>query len=137
MRTLYIALMRKEPGSSFGVDFPDFPGCIAAGDSAAEAERNAAEALRLHLETMVEDDDEIPVPSSLDEIFEDQENREAMAVLIEAPALDDPVIKISLDVPKSLLERIDNFAKAKKLPGRRTGFFVEAARRRIDREDAA
>jgi predicted RNase H-like HicB family nuclease len=29
--TAYIALIRKEPDSDFGVDFPDFPGCVTAG----------------------------------------------------------------------------------------------------------
>ena len=27
----YIALLRKDKDSDFGVDFPDFPGCITAG----------------------------------------------------------------------------------------------------------
>ncbi len=27
----YIALIRKDADSDFGVDFPDFPGCVSAG----------------------------------------------------------------------------------------------------------
>lgn len=29
--TAYIALLRKKPTNDFGVDFPDFPGCVTAG----------------------------------------------------------------------------------------------------------
>jgi predicted RNase H-like HicB family nuclease len=29
--TVCIALLRKEPSSDFGVDLPDFPGCVTAG----------------------------------------------------------------------------------------------------------
>ncbi|MEX0922987.1 MAG: type II toxin-antitoxin system HicB family antitoxin [Rhodovibrionaceae bacterium] len=137
MRKFYIALLRKEPDSCYGVDFPDFPGCITAGDNAEEAQRKAEEALQLHIEGMVEDGDEVPEPSSLDEVLADPENEGALAVLVEAPVLDDPAVKITLDVPKSLLERIDTIAKARKLPGRRSGFIIEAARRRIKQEEVA
>ncbi len=47
--TGYIALLRKEPGSDFGVDFPDFPGCVTAASTLEEAHRAAAEALSFHV----------------------------------------------------------------------------------------
>ena len=34
--THYAALIRKEIGSDFGVEFPDFPGCVAAGNTLDE-----------------------------------------------------------------------------------------------------
>jgi predicted RNase H-like HicB family nuclease len=43
--TTYIGLLRKEKCSDYGVDFPDFPGCITAGRTHDEACRMAAEAL--------------------------------------------------------------------------------------------
>ena len=49
----YIALVRKDPESAYGVEFPDFPGCISAGDTLDEAARGAAEALQLHVEGML------------------------------------------------------------------------------------
>jgi predicted RNase H-like HicB family nuclease len=56
----YIALLRKDPASDFGVDFPDFPGCVTAGKTLEEARTMAAEALDLHVEGMQEDRDPIP-----------------------------------------------------------------------------
>ena len=42
----YIALIRKDPDSDYGVDFPDFPGCVTAGSTLDEARSMADEALR-------------------------------------------------------------------------------------------
>jgi len=33
----YIAIIHKEPGSDYGVSFPDFPGCITVGAEARGA----------------------------------------------------------------------------------------------------
>ena len=46
----YIAVIHHDPGSAFGVSFPDFPGCITAGKTFEEARARAAEALRLCIE---------------------------------------------------------------------------------------
>ena len=51
----FIALLRKDTGSDFGVEFPDFPGCITAGSNLDEAKDMAIEALTLHIEGMLED----------------------------------------------------------------------------------
>ncbi|WP_158929394.1 type II toxin-antitoxin system HicB family antitoxin [Acidisphaera sp. S103] len=40
----YIAPLRKDVTSEFGVAFPDFPGCVTAGWSLEEARRMATEA---------------------------------------------------------------------------------------------
>ena len=39
----YIALIRKDDNSDYGVSFPDFPGCVTAGSSIAEAVAMATE----------------------------------------------------------------------------------------------
>ncbi len=83
--TAYIALLRKEPSSDFGVDFADFPGCITAGKTLEEARTMAAAALELYVEGMLEDREPIPEPSSLDTIMNDPENRDAVAFLVEVP----------------------------------------------------
>lgn len=83
----YIALIHKDPDSEFGISFPDFPGCISAAGSADEARVMAVEALALHIAGMIEDDLEIPQPSSLDEVLSNPDNRDGLAVLVEAPQL--------------------------------------------------
>lgn len=46
----YIALVHKEPGSAFGIGFPDLPGCFSAADAEEDILPNAVEALSLWFE---------------------------------------------------------------------------------------
>ncbi|HEX2553680.1 MAG TPA: type II toxin-antitoxin system HicB family antitoxin [Microvirga sp.] len=90
----YIALIHKEPGSSYGVSFPDLPGVIAAADSLDEAIGSAAEALAFAAEDWEAlTGGPFPVPRSLDALRADGDLavdfREAVAVAI--PLSDLPV----------------------------------------------
>ena len=67
----YIAYLHKDADSDFGVSFPDFPGCVTAGKTLEEARRMAGEALMLHIQGLVEDGQEIPDPSGLDDLMDD------------------------------------------------------------------
>ena len=64
----YIALIDRAAGGSHGIVFPDFPGCVSAGDSFEEAVRAGAEALAFHVEGMRDDGEPIPAPRSLEAI---------------------------------------------------------------------
>ena len=81
---IYVALLRKEPTSDYAVDFPDFPGCVTAGKSPAEAQRMAIEALELHIEGMLEDAEPLPKPLTLNSVMTESRNRSAVAFLVEA-----------------------------------------------------
>jgi len=75
----YIALVHKDEGTSYGVSFPDVPGCISAGDTFEEAIANAAEALAFHFAGMRADGDAIPAPRSFEELKRDPEFAEDSA----------------------------------------------------------
>jgi predicted RNase H-like HicB family nuclease len=64
----YIALVHKDAGTSYGVSFPDVPGCISAGDTFEQAVANGAEALAGHFAAMRADGDLIPPPRSFDDL---------------------------------------------------------------------
>ncbi len=83
--TGYVALLRKQICSDFGVEFPDFLGCITAGVTVDDACHMATEALLLHIEGMVEDGDAIPKPSGLDDVLTDPRYSDAVAVMIDVP----------------------------------------------------
>jgi predicted RNase H-like HicB family nuclease len=93
----YVALIHKDPGTSYGVSFPDVPGCISAGDTmeqalanAAEALANAAEALAGHLALMRADGDKMPKARGLRAIKADPEladELEGAIVKTVAPAI--------------------------------------------------
>jgi predicted RNase H-like HicB family nuclease len=67
----YIALVHKDKDTSYGVSFPDLPGCISAGDTFEEAIDNASVALAGHLAIMAADRDPIPNARSLEELKQD------------------------------------------------------------------
>jgi len=69
----FIALIHKDEGTSYGVSFPDVPGCISAGDTFEEAVANAAEALAGHLALMKSDGGPLPVPRTFEELKRDPE----------------------------------------------------------------
>lgn len=83
--TQYIALLSKDPDSDYGVDFPDFPGCITAGATPDEAKEMAVEALCFHIEGMLRHGEDIPEPTPLELIEADPDNAyavEAFAVTV-------------------------------------------------------
>ncbi len=49
---------------------PDLPGCIATGKTVEEVKANMSEAIRMHLEGMIEDHEEIPAPQTLAEYLD-------------------------------------------------------------------
>lgn len=64
----YQGVFEPTGGSGFSVYFPDLPGCASYGDTLSEAQRNAQDALGLHLYGMEKDGDQIPAPSDVPEI---------------------------------------------------------------------
>jgi predicted RNase H-like HicB family nuclease len=123
--TAYIALLRKGPTSDYGVDFPDFPGCVTAGKSLEEARKMAAEALELHLEGMREDRESIPEPSSLDAIMNAPENQDAIAFLVEDRSNAPKSVRINVMLPQDVLLAIDRRTT------NRSRFLAEAARAKL------
>jgi predicted RNase H-like HicB family nuclease len=71
--THYIAIIEEEEGKAVGVWFPDLPGCVSAGDTIDDALQNAAEALELWAEAMIEGGQKIPPPRSLADLKADPE----------------------------------------------------------------
>jgi predicted RNase H-like HicB family nuclease len=107
----YIALLRKERGSDYGVEFPDLPGCISAGRTLEEAQRQAGRALELHLAGLSEDADPIPAPSSLDAIFaSDWETRGAIPFLVAVEEPKPRAVRVNISLKPSVLRRLDQQA---------------------------
>jgi antitoxin HicB len=85
----YIALIHKEPDSSYGVSFPDVPGVIAAGDTIDEAMQQATEVLQFAAEDWENRDGSMhfPPPRTIDDLRADIEFQEdaADAVIVAVP----------------------------------------------------
>src|SRR3546814_805096 len=130
----YIALLRKEGKSDYGVDFPDFPGCVTAGSTLEEARSMAAEALVGHVECMIEAGESIPEPSSLDDIMADPDNnRDGVAFLVPFAARKAKAVRVNITLPEDVLSAIDTYAETHGYT--RSGFITLASKRAMS--DAA
>jgi len=68
----YIAIIHKEPGSVYGISFPDVPGVVAAVESLDAALKEAAEALAFAAEDWEQlTGTPFPRPHSLDALQAD------------------------------------------------------------------
>ena len=64
MKRRFFPVQIEKGETSYGAWFVDFPGCVSAGDTIAEAIEGAHEALALHTSGMIEDGERIPDPSA-------------------------------------------------------------------------
>jgi len=59
----YLVIFEKA-GGNYSAYVPDLPGCITTGKTLEEAEGNVKEAIGLYLDTLREDGQPIPVPTT-------------------------------------------------------------------------
>ncbi len=120
-----------EPGSqkdAWGVIVPDLPGCFSAADRGMdEAIDNAKEAIELWIEVALDENQQIPKPSSLRELQKRKEFKGWTWAIVEIdPALlSDDIERINITLPKRVLARLD--AKAKKAGENRSAFIAHLA----------
>ena len=62
----YHVVVHKDPETDYGVTVPDLPGCFSAGSTLEEALANAVEAIELHIEGMLSDNEAIPQSQTLE-----------------------------------------------------------------------
>ena len=122
----YIAYLHKDAKSDYGVSFPDFPGAITAGKTLEEARQNAAEALALHIQGMVEDGETIPEPSTLDDLAGDPAMKGSVAIVVNAAAKD-ALVRVNITARESQMQKIDALAEAAGLT--RSAYMVGASLR--------
>lgn len=122
----YIALIRKDPESDYGVEFPDFPGCFSAGSTLDEVKDMAQEALQGHAQLLLEDGQDLPVPSSLETILKDRRHRDTVALMVEVKASLRRAVRVNITLDETLLEAID--VQSRTLGKTRSAFLAEAAR---------
>ncbi len=130
----YVAFIHHDGEPGYGISFPDFPGCVSDGDTIDEAILRGGEALAFHLEGMVNDNQKIPDPRSVEEIQRDpslQEWREGATLCIVPAILDKgSPRRINISVDYGLLQAIDNEAKRRGMT--RSAFLSGAARKEIE-----
>lgn len=128
-----IAIIHGEAGL-YGISFPDFPGCVSGGANLVEAMRRGREALRTHLESMMEDGEPTPVPRAIDWLKADPafrgdaEGAIVMALPFELPGR---AVRINVSLNENLVAAVDQAAREAGMS--RSGFIAAAAKARLGR----
>lgn len=126
MDSYFAALHPPEDDSSWGVTFPDLPGCVSGGDSFEDAVNAAREALSGHLAALRADGDPVPRPRAWAEISGDPEALPAgaLAQLVTPRRVPGERLRINITIDKGLLRVADEAAEAAGLT--RSGFIERA-----------
>ena len=116
-KLFYPALFHKSEEGGFWISFPDFPECFTEGDDMKQAYEMTVEALGLALVNRKEEKEEIPDPSDLDKI----QNEDGTIVIVEFDMLEyqrkhnSKAVKKTLSIPEWLNEEAEsmgvNFSK--------------------------
>jgi predicted RNase H-like HicB family nuclease len=129
----YVGLLHKDADSDYGVSFPDFPGCITAGETLDEAHALAAKALSFHIEGMLADGEPLPAPTPLERIMAEAINRDGAAIVVPVGDVGSKTISFDVSVDENTLRKIDDY------PGKhgltRADFLIRAAQKAM-RSDA-
>ena len=109
MRKLTYLAVFEPTQTGYSVYFPDFPGCVSYGDDLEEAQKQAAEALGLHIYGMERDGDKIPLPSKKPRIDPDTTAGYIVSPVSIFPDLvkndlDNRAVKTNLTIPAWLKE---------------------------------
>ncbi|HIY71984.1 MAG TPA: type II toxin-antitoxin system HicB family antitoxin [Candidatus Luteimonas excrementigallinarum] len=109
-----IAIEPGDEGTAFGVVVPDLPGCFSAGDSIDEAIINAEQAIDAWIETALDEQQEIPRPSTVQHWAADPgfSGWTFGIVTVDPAALDDRIERVNITLPRRVLHRLDERAKA-------------------------
>jgi predicted RNase H-like HicB family nuclease len=130
----YLAFLRLDASGGYGVSFPDFPGCVSAGDGLPEAIDQAAQALRFHVDGMIEDLADIPEPSDLNRLRNNPRYGDELleAIIVPVPLLPPrgKAVRVNITVDRNLLQVIDTTASERGLS--RSAFIAEASRRMLE-----
>lgn len=123
----FYALVHKDDDSSFGVTFPDLPGCFSAADRIEDVLPNAVEALELWFEDQPDAD-----PARLDEVraaAADELAAGAFIVAVPRISNDHRVARVNVSLERGILDAIDKVASERSLT--RSAFIAQAARNEI------
>lgn len=126
-------VIHRDADSDFSVTVPDVPGCFSAGSTFSEALENVHEALALHMEGLVADDEALPQAQEVDAHLTNPDYADGVWAVVEfdiTPYLGKSV-RINATLPEHLLNRIDEKVNKDHRYASRSGFLATAALREL------
>lgn len=129
----YYAVLHKDEKSDYGVSFPDFPGCVGAGETLQAAIEDGHAALQMHIDGMVEDGDPIPEPSNPTTFAKDNTVVSELSYNVDVPA--QKVQRYNIAARPTDMRKIDRFLSAHGRTRDRSEFLIAAAMKEIERSE--
>lgn len=122
-----IAIEPRTDASDYGVVVPDLPGCFSAGETLEEAIAGAEEAGLAWIDAALDAGEAVPPPSPLEAIRANPEYAGWIlsVVTIDPAALDDAAERVNITLPRRVLRRLDEDARA--AGETRSGYIVKLA----------
>lgn len=122
-----IAIEPRTDECAYGVVVPDLPGCFSAGETLEEAIAGAEEAGLAWIDAALDAGEAIPSPSSLGTLRANPEfvGWILSVVTIDPAALDDATERVNITLPRRVLRRLDDEARA--AGETRSGYIAKAA----------
>ena len=110
---IYPVVIHKESDSDYGVSFPDLVGCVSAGATVDEALSCAKEAAECHIEGLLLDGDELPLPGTIEEYSVDEEYAGGTWALVQVDmsSLSVKAKRLNITLPERLAHVVDQYAK--------------------------
>ena len=139
--TFYLGVVDQAADGSWGVVFPDLPGCYSAGTDMDDLFANSIEALRMWAEDALAREGVVPSARDSAALMADPEVRESMETagpagsLIQVPLLLDGGrnVRATISLDARLLQAVDAASRQRGLT--RSSFLASAARAKIERND--
>ena len=126
-------VLHKDADSDYGVTVPDVPGCFSAGTSVAQALENTQEALALHFDGLVADNETLPQAQEIDVHVANPDYQGGVWAVVDfdvTPYLG-KAVRFNATLPENLLQRIDEKVKRDHRYSSRSGFLASAALREL------
>lgn len=105
-------VIHKDPESDYGVTVPDLPGCFSAGETVDEALTQAVEAIELHLDGMLQDNEPLPTPQSIEVHQQRPEYADGIwaFVTVDLSKISGKAKRVNITLPERLLTVMDQYA---------------------------
>jgi predicted RNase H-like HicB family nuclease len=108
----YPVVIHKDADSDYGVTVPDLPGCFSAGETMDEALTNVVEAIELHLEGMLLDNEPLPLPKKIEEHQQNPDYADGVwaLVVVDLSHISGKSKRVNITLPERLLTVMDQYA---------------------------
>ena len=126
-------VLHKDADSDYGVTVPDVPGCFTAGATVSEALENVQEALALHLEGLIADDQNLPQAQEVDIHLANPDFAGGVWAVVDFDLTSylGKSVQFNASLPEHLLNRIDEKVQKDHRYASRSGFLATAALREL------